>query len=180
MRAEHHGIREYIRLLYLLFIFIAGVWMLRMILYLAGAPVSITRLFSVTVASGVSSLLAVLLIHYRRFGSYSNVVVASLSINIWAELLISVAILFTMFSGKMNVYSAPEYSGMRSLAEHLLGNLTFGIVIGTFNSATVGCLLLWLLRTMVPQKDINIPGTGIDEDRDEKSASETARGGLPL
>jgi hypothetical protein len=180
MRAEHHGIGEYIRLLYLLFTFIAGVWILRMILYVAGAPVSITHLVSVTVASGVSSLLAVLLINYRRFGSYGSVVVASLFINIWAELLISVAILFTMFSGKTNVYSAPEYSGMRSLAEHLRGNLTFGIVIGTLNSAAVGCLLLWLLRTMVPQKDINIPGTGTGEDRDDKNTSGTSGHGLLL
>jgi hypothetical protein len=173
MRAEHHGIQGYSRLLYLLFIFITGVWMLRMILYVAGAPISVTRLVSVTVASGISILLAVLLIHYRRFGSYSDVVGASLFINIWAELLISAAILFTMFSGKTNVFSAPEYSGMRSLADHLLGNLTFGIVIGTFNSAAVGCLLLWLLRTVVPQKDINIPGTGTGEDGDESGTATT-------
>jgi hypothetical protein len=117
----------------------------------AGTPLIITRLVSVTVASGVSILAAVLLIHTRRFGSYASVVIASLFINVWAEGLVSAAILVTILTGKTNIYSIPMYSGMEGHAEHLRAHLTFGIAIGTLEDAAVGCLLLWLLRTLIPE-----------------------------
>lgn len=150
MKTIHHGLRDHVRLLLPIFGFIAGVWLLRWVMDAAGTPWIITRLVSVTVASGVSVLLAVLLIHSQRFGGYSSVVVASFFINIWAEGLIAAAILVTILTGKTNIYSAPEYSGMQGHLEHLRAHLTFGIAIGTLEDSLVGCLLLWLLRRLIP------------------------------
>ncbi len=150
MKSVHHGLRDHIRLLLPIFGLVAGVWLLRWIMDAAGTPFFLTRLVSVTVASGVSVLLAVLLIYSRRFGSYPSVVVASFFINLWAEGLISAAILLTMVTGKANIYSIPMYSGMEGHFEHLRAHLTLGIAFGTIEDSMVGCLLLWLLRTLIP------------------------------
>lgn len=150
MKTLFRRLRDHIRLLLPIFGFIAGVWLLRWVIDAAGTPWFITRLVSVTVASAASILLAVLLIHSKRFGSYASVVIASLFINVWAEGLISLAILVTILTGKINIYSAPQYSEMQGHFEHLRAHLTFGIAIGTLEDSAVGCLLLWLLRTLVP------------------------------
>jgi hypothetical protein len=157
MKNMHNGLRDHIRLLFPVFGFIAGVWLLRWVMDAAGTPWFLTRLVSVTVASGVSVLLAVLLIHSQRFGSYPSVVVASFFINLWAEGLISAAILLTMLTGKTNIYSAPQYSGMQGHFEHLRAHLTLGIAIGTLEDSAVGCLLLWLLRTLIPDMRSRAP-----------------------
>ena len=149
MKILFRRLRDHIRLLFPIFAFIAGVWLLRWMMDAAGTPMIITRLVSVTVASGVSILLAVLLIHAKRYG-YASVVIASLFINVWSEGLIAAAIWFTMLTGKTNIYSAPQYSEMESHFDHLRAHLTFGIAIGTIEGAIVGCLLLWLLRRLVP------------------------------
>ncbi len=155
MRIGEHRLREHIRLLAPLFALIAGVWALRMILAAANSPAWIVRLTSVTTATSAALLLAVLLLHAHRFGGYASVVVTALLLNIWAELLISGAILFTIVTGIQDIYTAPEYSipgHESSHLRHLYGHLTYGIGSGTLLGAAFGCLLLFLLRTLLPNK----------------------------
>lgn len=154
MKIGGHGIREHLRLLSPAFALVAGVWLLRLIMWEAGTPIGLTRLVSVTVATMAAILLSVILIHSRRFGSYASIVVTSLLINIWAQLLIILSILFTILTGKDNVYAAPEFTlpgNETGQWAHVHGHVTFGIGIGTLFGAAVGCLLLWLLRTIVPE-----------------------------
>jgi hypothetical protein len=131
---------------------ITAVFVLRLVLHAAGAPFGLVRAFSVTVAHAVAVLVAVLLIHTRRFGSYPNVVVATLLLIGWEQLLISAAIAFCAFTGIPNVYSVPEYSPGRFTDpwHHIAGHLIFGLGFGELLSAGMGCLLLWLLRRLVP------------------------------
>jgi len=154
MKTAARRFRDYMRLMYPFWGLVAAVWLLRWIMDAAGTPAQITRLVSVTVASGISILLAVLLIHWRQFGGYASVITASLLINIWTEGLISVALLFTILTGKTNIYSSPEYSGLLNQIEHLRAHLTFGIVTGTIVDGAVGCLFLWLLRTLVGSRKV--------------------------
>lgn len=154
MKIHGHGLRDHVRLLAPLLGLLTGVWVLRLILGALDAPAWMTRIASMTVAGPGSVFLAVFLIHVRRFGSYPNVVVASLILNAWAQLLIIAAILFSVLTSTENVYTIPEYAmvGDDPLhRRHMYGHLTFGIGIGTLTSAAVGCLLLWLLRKMVPE-----------------------------
>ncbi len=149
MQIGEHGLREHIRLLFPVFVLVAGVWSLRLIFWASGLPVSLVRLASVSVATAVSVLLSVILIHARRFGGYASVVVASLLINLWAQVLIILSILFGIFTRSENIYSVPEFRMGRNQWIHIHGHLTFGLAIGTLVGAAVGCLLLWLLRTLV-------------------------------
>lgn len=150
MRLGEHDLREHVRFLSPLFGLIAAVWALRLVVYAAGAPRGVFSVVSVTVATAGAVLLAALMMHQRGFGSYASVVAAALLLVAWDQLLVSLAIVFTALTGIGNVYSAPEYSFGTSYAVHIRGHLTYGIGAGTLFGAAMGCLLLWLLRRMVP------------------------------
>lgn len=153
MRVGGHRMREHLRLLTPLFIFLALVWSGRLIFGAVGVPLWVSKLFSVTTAASVAVFLAVILIHKRRFGGYANVVVASLLLNFWSQFLIIIAILFSVATKTVNIYTLPEFSMKGddpSHLHHIYGHLTFGTGLGTLFGAGMGCLLLWLLRIMVP------------------------------
>lgn len=150
--------RDHVRLLGPLFGFIAAVFALRMIMAAADTPLWATRMVSVTTATSLSILLAALLFHTRRFGSYANVVVSSLLLNIWSEALVVSAILFATLTKTSNVYVAPAFSipGDDPLhLKHIYAHLTYGIGTGTLTGAAVGCLFLWLLRRIAPSRSDN-------------------------
>jgi hypothetical protein len=128
----------------------AAVWALRIVLYAADAPHLVMRWCSVTVAGAACIMLAGFLIHVRRFGSYPNVVLATFLIECCQQLLIIAAIAFSVFTGTQNVYSAPEFAGHHGQVAHILGHLTFGLGFGTLFGSAMACLLLWLLRRLVP------------------------------
>ena len=146
MRIGEHGLRDHLRLLAPLLVLIGAVWVLRLVLYAAGAPAMVLHVVSVTVAGAASALLAALMIHSRRFGSYTSVVAVVFLLNCWQQFLISAAILFTALTGISNVYSAPEFSFGQSLSAHIAGHLTFGIGSGTILGTVMGCAVLWMLR----------------------------------
>jgi len=161
MRVNGYGLRDHMRLLAPLFGLLTAVWALRMVIAAAGAPLWLVKIVSVTGATAASVLLAVLLIHVKRFGGYANVVLSSFLLNAWAEILIIAAILFSVLTGTENVYTSVEFSipGDDPLhLKHMMGHLTFGIGMASLFGAGVGCLLLWLLRTLVP---VRRPGAGV-------------------
>jgi hypothetical protein len=133
-----------------LFGLIAAVRLLRLVMDKAGTPTPIVRMVSVTVAGSASILFAVLLIHFKSFGSYGNVVVSAFLLELWSQLLICSAIAFSALTGTANIYSAPEYSPRTGPLAHIFGHITFGLGLGTLFGAGMGCLLLWLLRRIVP------------------------------
>ena len=153
MKIGKHGLRDHLRLMRPMFVLITAVWVLRLILAAARSPEWITRMTSVTTTVALAVLLAVLLLHFKRFGGYASVVVSALMFNLWAQALIISAILFSFFTDKENVYTAQEYSlpgGPESHLRHIYGHLTFGIGTGTLIGAVFGCLLLLLLRKLGP------------------------------
>lgn len=149
MNINGHGLRDHLLLVAPLYGLIAAVWALRLILAAAGAPRGLVLAFSVTVATAFSVLVAVLLIHVRRFGSYSNVVFVSFLLSCCQHLLIAAAIGCSALTGKENIYTAPEFSVHQfTLTQHIIGHLTFGIGFGTVFGAAMGSLLLWMLRRL--------------------------------
>jgi hypothetical protein len=147
--------RDHLRLVLPLFGFIAVVWALRFVLSTAGAPEWLARSTSVTTAMSISIAIAAFLIHRRDFGSYPSVVVAAFLIVLWSELLIILAVVFSVLTGTVNIYTAPEYSLPGDdpyHLRHIRGHLTFGVGLGALEGAAVGCLLLWLLRMLVPSR----------------------------
>ena len=148
------GLRDHVRLLAPLFGFITVVWALRWALAAAGVSHGLVRALSVTGATSLAILIAVWLIHTRGFGSYPNVVVASLLLVIFEQVIIVAAIVFSVLSRIDNVFTAPEFSIPVEdpyHLRHIVGHLTFGIGAGMLFGAATGCLMLWLLRMLVPR-----------------------------
>lgn len=155
MKIKGHTLGDYFRLLGPLFGLIAIVWALRLALGLTSTPLWIVRLVSVSGALALATVFAVLLIHVRRFGSYPHVFLVSFLLVAWREILIIGAILFSVATGKENIFTAPEFSIQGddpNHIRHIIGHLTFGIGAGTLLGGLIGCLLLWLLRKMVPPR----------------------------
>ena len=150
MNINGFSLRDHLRLLAPLFGLIAAVWALRLILAAMGASRLALSICSVTTASAVTLLLAVLLIHGKHMGSYPNVVAAVFLLECCEQGLICAAIAFGALMGTQNVYSAPEFSFGLSPVRHILGHLTFGIGLGTLFGSATGCLLFWLLRKFLP------------------------------
>lgn len=153
MKIGGHRMREHLRLLAFPFALIFAVWLLRLLLSMAGTPNSIVRFASVTAATALAIVVATVLMHWRDFGGYASVVVASFLLNVWSEVLIVLAVAFSVLSGVDNIYTAPEFSVPGGDVMHLIhmrAHLTFGIGVGTLEGAAMGCLVLWLLRTLVP------------------------------
>ncbi len=157
MKFGQHGVREHVRMLLPLFGLIAVFWLLRWGLAEMGAAMWVIRLFSVNGSSSLAVVVAVLLIHVRNFGSYANVFLISFLLTLWGELLIILAILFSLLTGMTNIYTAPEFSLPSSDPyhwRHILGHLTFGVGAGTLMGGLMGSLLLWLLRRLVPPRPV--------------------------
>lgn len=146
------SLRDHIRLLAPLFGLITVVWVLRWVLDQAGFSHSLVRAFSVTGATALAILIAVWLIHTRGFGSYPNVVAASLLLTVFSQLIIVLAIVFSVLARTENVFTEPEFSVGDDPYHfrHIVGHLTFGIGAGMLLGAATGCLMLWLLRALVP------------------------------
>lgn len=148
------GLGDHIRLLAPLLGFIAVVWALRWALDAAGAPRGLVRTFSVTGAVPLAILIAVWLIYMRGFGSYPNVLVAAFLLVFTGQMLIIFGVLFSVVTGIENVFTHPDVSvpDDPNHVKHILGQLTFGIGAGTLFGAATGCLMLWLLRMLVPRR----------------------------
>src|SRR6266404_4864182 len=131
MDIKGHGLRDHIRLLAPLFGVIAAVWALRMGLAAMTCPRAVWFFISVSVTVPVCIALAAWLIYVRRFGGYANVVLATILLVCWSQLLIVAAIAFSAFTGIETVYSEPEFSfGIHNPWKHILGHLTFGVGMG--------------------------------------------------
>ena len=149
MNISGRGLRDHIRLVAPLCGVIAAVFVLREVSFAAGAPRPVVHAISVSVAIPTCVMLAVLLIHIRRFGGYANVILSALLLVLWGQLLIVGAIAFSALSNLETVYSGPEYA-FRGLSpwKHIVGQLTFVVGFETISGAAMGCLLLWMLRKL--------------------------------
>jgi hypothetical protein len=73
---------------------------------------------------------------------------------VFEQVLIVIAIIFSLVSRIENVFTRAEFSipDDPNHIKHILGQLTFGIGAGVLLGAGTGCLMLWLLRMLVPAR----------------------------
>jgi hypothetical protein len=158
MNIGGYGVREHIRLLAPAYGLIAAVWLLRWVLDALGSPHALVRAFTVSGATALAILIAVGLIHFRSVGGYSSVLLASFLLVVWEQTLIVAAILVSVLTGVVNVFTEPEFSigDDPNHVRHITGHLTFGIAAGMLFGAATGCLLLFLLRRLVPSRETSV------------------------
>ena len=99
-----------------------------------------------------------LLVYFKRFGGYLSVITCAVLIEAWAQLLISLAIAFTILTDVPTVYTAPPFSGRMTPLQNMFSHVTFSLSFGSLFGAAMGCVLLWILRVLVPPESFQKHG----------------------
>ena len=105
------SLSEYVRFQKAFLWFIAIVWLGRLALSLAGIPNATTKFVSISVATLLAWLYVSYKVHKSQFGSYKQLLPLIGIQNLTANIIIAAAVVLSIFTGKGNIYSAPEYSG---------------------------------------------------------------------
>src|SRR5215211_6767304 len=103
--SEYLSFQKYI----LLLIFIVG--LARLFLSLRGVPDSTTKWLSISVASLIGIVYYAVRVHTSGFGSYKQLLPLSFIQSVLAQGIVILGIIIAIYTGKDNVFSAPEYSG---------------------------------------------------------------------
>src|SRR5204863_9884982 len=102
---------EYLRFQRVFLVLIVAAWLVRLATSLAGMPNATVKWISVTVVMLVGVLYYGVAVHTKGFGSYKQLYPLMLFQSIVGEGLVAVAIALAIFTGRDNIYTAPEYSG---------------------------------------------------------------------
>lgn len=128
--------------------FIAIVGLGRLALSLAGVPNATTKLVSISVATLLGWLYVSYKVNNRQFGGYKQLLPLITIQTLTANIIVDAAIALAIFTGKGNIYTAPEYSGgvdgktWGHAGAHLLLATIFASLIGW----AIGSLVLFIAR----------------------------------
>jgi hypothetical protein len=137
------SIGEYLRFQKVFLIAIFIVWLVRLVLSLAGTPNTTAKWFSVTVVLLIGMLYYAVAVHTRGFGSYKQLLPLVFFQSLLAESLVALAIVLAIFTGRDNIYTAPEYSGGGE------GKTWIHVVAHIIVGAIVIPLMSWLIASLV-------------------------------
>lgn len=157
MNISNRSITEHIRLLTPFFGIIAAIFVLRLLVGFMNPPGWVLSLISLSLIVPVTIVLMAIMIHSRRFGGYPSVVFSTFLLVAWSQIIIVLAIIFSLMTGMENIYTAPEFSIQGEdpyFSRHIFGHLTFGIGLETIFGSILGSLVLYMLRRTSPRKDI--------------------------
>lgn len=153
MRISGRSLGEHFRLSLPYIGIVSTVWALRFLTDALGAPLAAVQVISVTVSVGICLILLVVQIHLRRFGGYGSVFLFSLILNAWAQILICSSVAFAWLTGTSNIFTVSKFLMSKTdLPMHIYGQLTFALGYLTLVAAAAGCLTLFLLRLVLPQR----------------------------
>jgi hypothetical protein len=123
---------------------IAAVALLRLVLSLAGVSNDAAKWVSATVAVLVCALVWSARVHTTGFGSYKQILPVVWLQAVTSNVIIIAAIALAIFTGKDNIFTAPEFAGGqdgKNWFPHVFGHVLAGFIIGP--------LVLWGLGSLV-------------------------------
>src|SRR5437016_975354 len=122
--------------LFLGFILVVGIG--RLALSLAGAPNSAAKWLSITAVIWIGVLYYAIRVYTSGFGSYKQLLPICVLQGLAAQAIIVPGIILAIFTGKDNIYSAPEFAfgGDGKTWIHVGAHLLLG--------TTIGPLIAWL------------------------------------
>jgi hypothetical protein len=103
------SLSEYVAFQKPILILIAAVWALRLVLSMAGVPVSGARFVSVTGVVVLGALYYGWAVGQKGFGSFKQLYGLNLVQGLFAETLIALAIVLAIAIGQDNIYTIPEF-----------------------------------------------------------------------
>ena len=144
---------EYIEFAKVILVLIVVVGVARLALSLAGVENATVKWLSISVASLIGLIYYAIRVHTSGFGSYKQLLVLIVIQNIVAQGIVIAGIVIAIFTGRDNIFSAPEYSGGGDGKTwlHALAHLIV-IVLGSLVAWLVGSVILLITKKAV-QRD---------------------------
>jgi hypothetical protein len=132
---------------------IVAVFLVRLVLSLAGTPNATAKWVSVTAVLILGTLYYGVAVHTRAFGSYKQLYPLLLFQSLLAETLVALAIVLGIVTGHDNIYTAPEYSGGTDGKNwlHVFAHLVVGSVILPLLSWAISSLVLLVTKKAAPR-----------------------------
>jgi len=142
------SIGEYLRFQKVILAAVVVVFLIRLVLSLAGTPTATAKWLSVTVVLLIGIVYYGVAVHTRGFGSYKQLLPLVLFQSLLGEGLVAVAIVVAIFTGADNIYTAPEFSGGSDGKNwgHVLGHVIVGGVIFPLVSWGVSSLVMLVTK----------------------------------
>ena len=103
------SLSEYVAFQKPVLILIAAVWALRLVLSMAGVPVSGAQFVSVTGVLVLGALYYGWAVGQKGFGSFKQLYGLNLVQGVFSQTLVALAIVLAIAMGRDNIYSIPEF-----------------------------------------------------------------------
>ena len=158
MKIFGRPLSDYFAFAKLFLILIPVVGIARLALSLGGEPNSTVKWISVTALLWIAVLYYSVRVHTSGFGSYKQLLVVFVLLNLVAQLVIISGIVLAIVTGTGNIYSAPEYAfgGNGATWLHVAAHLFVGTIAGSLVPWAVGSLVLFVTRKLSPGSDRSI------------------------
>ena len=137
---------------FLLLILIVGV--ARLGLSIAGIENATVKWLSITVVSLIGLVYYSIRVHTSGFGSYKQLLVLIFIQSVLAQAIIIAGIVIAIFTGRDNIFSAPEYSGGGDGKTwlHAGAHLVLGTIVGPLVTWLIGSLILLITKKVAPRE----------------------------
>jgi hypothetical protein len=134
---------------------IAIVGVVRLGLSLAGVENATVKWLSITVVSLIGVVYFSIRVYTSGFGSYKQLLPIVFLQSVVAQPIIIVGIVIAIFTGRDNIFSAPEYSGGGDGKTwlHAGAHLIFGVIVGSLIGWLIGCLIMWVTKKVVRKEE---------------------------
>ena len=103
------SLAEYIRFQKGVLVLIAVVWAARLVFSLAGIPVGVARVVSITAVLMATALYYPWALQRTGFGSYKQLYALALIQGVYSQTLVALGIVLGIVTGRDNVYTIPEF-----------------------------------------------------------------------
>jgi hypothetical protein len=139
--------------LFLILIPLAGIT--RLALSLGGEPNSTVKWVSITLVQWIALIYYAVRVHTTGFGSYKQLLVIFVLLNLVAQAVIISGIILAIVTGTPNIYSAPEYAFGADGATwlHVAAHLFIGTTAGSLVPWLIGSLILFGTKKLSPVSD---------------------------
>jgi hypothetical protein len=126
----------------------------RLVLSLAGLPVTSVRWLSLTALAVIGILYCAIQVPRTGFGSYRHLLPLFVMQAGVANLIIAGGIVLSIVTGEPNIYSVPEYSGIVVGRPwlHAGAHVLDGLIVGPLMGFLIGSAVMFLFKKLSPSQ----------------------------
>jgi hypothetical protein len=145
---------EYLSFQKIILLLMLVVGLARLGLSLGGVPNSTTKWLSISVVGFIGLVYYAVRVHTSGFGSYKQLLPLLVIQGLVAQAIIIAAIIIAAFTGKDNVFSAPEFSGAFYGKPwlHAVGHIIVGGIAIPLLGWGIASVLMWAVKKMMAQE----------------------------